>query len=170
VSKSHARLELRDDTWFLIDLGSKNKTFLRGNELGHTPRALRSGDCIHIGDFKIVFGKSLWPSEGDTRPQSSTDGFHQPVLRLANVLQHIAEAYGTADEDVRDERLAKTIDTVFDPRVANHPAVRQVVRVLKDARDGTPSGNESSGSEPSTGQNANGPSNPRSGGFGRRFV
>jgi pSer/pThr/pTyr-binding forkhead associated (FHA) protein len=136
VSRNHARLELRDDTWFLVDLGSKNKTFLHGDELDQTPRPLQSGDRIHIGDFKIVFGKSLWPSEEDTRLRSHTDNeFLRPVVRLAKVLQEIAEKYAFADEDVREDTLIKTINAVFDPRAANHPAVKHVVRTLRDASD-----------------------------------
>lgn len=47
VSRRHARIWLEGDSYLLEDLGSKNGTFVNGQELDR-PRALQNGDEIQI--------------------------------------------------------------------------------------------------------------------------
>lgn len=47
VSRRHARLWLDNDHYFLEDLGSKNGTFVNGQEI-KAPRALQDGDEIQV--------------------------------------------------------------------------------------------------------------------------
>jgi FHA domain len=47
VSRRHARIWLEGEDYFLEDLGSKNGTFVNGQELDR-PRALQNGDEIQI--------------------------------------------------------------------------------------------------------------------------
>lgn len=47
VSRRHARIRLEDDRYFLEDLGSKNGTFVNGQEI-QEPCALQDGDEIQI--------------------------------------------------------------------------------------------------------------------------
>lgn len=50
VSRSHATIELSEDTLTLIDTGSANGTFLNGQRLvPNQPRVLRDGDEIRLG-------------------------------------------------------------------------------------------------------------------------
>jgi pSer/pThr/pTyr-binding forkhead associated (FHA) protein len=50
VSRSHAMIELSEDTLTLIDTGSANGTFLNGQRLvPNQPRVLRDGDEIRLG-------------------------------------------------------------------------------------------------------------------------
>lgn len=54
VSRQHARLEIRDDSLYITDLGSANFTFLNGLRLtGHQPRILRDSDEIRLGHLKL---------------------------------------------------------------------------------------------------------------------
>jgi len=48
VSRQHARIERDDGGYLLRDLGSKNRTYVNGQELGSTPYRLRDGDEIQI--------------------------------------------------------------------------------------------------------------------------
>ena len=49
VSRHHAVIErVADGVYQLKDLGSKNRTYVNGEELGREPRALRDGDEIQI--------------------------------------------------------------------------------------------------------------------------
>jgi DNA-binding winged helix-turn-helix (wHTH) protein len=48
VSRRHARIDVRDGRATLVDLGSKNGTFVDGARL-EGPRALRDGDTIRLG-------------------------------------------------------------------------------------------------------------------------
>lgn len=49
VSRPHARLELIDGAWVLIDLGSANGTFVNGTQVTEKGRALRDGDVLTFG-------------------------------------------------------------------------------------------------------------------------
>jgi DNA-binding winged helix-turn-helix (wHTH) protein len=54
ASWHHARLAALSDTVTLLDLGSKNGTFVGGERLT-TPRVLQDGDDITIGSVRLVF-------------------------------------------------------------------------------------------------------------------
>lgn len=49
ISRRHARLERRDGTCRLVDLGSRNGTFVNGERLEGGPRVLHDGDVIVLG-------------------------------------------------------------------------------------------------------------------------
>lgn len=48
VSKLHAKIEFRDDHYFLTDLESKNGTFVNGERIWE-PSVLQDGDVIGLG-------------------------------------------------------------------------------------------------------------------------
>ncbi len=54
VSRPHARLEHRDDGFYLLDLQSANGTLLNG-VLVDAPIALKDGDVIAVGETSITF-------------------------------------------------------------------------------------------------------------------
>jgi pSer/pThr/pTyr-binding forkhead associated (FHA) protein len=57
VSASHAKLQRRDETWFLTDLGSTNGTFVDGEPLrGEAP--LLPGSTVRFGDVTVLFDPS----------------------------------------------------------------------------------------------------------------
>ncbi|MFP2960522.1 FHA domain-containing protein, partial [Myxococcus sp. 1LA] len=68
VSRRHARIVLRDDKYFVADMGSSNGTVLNGGLLSGEQQ-LRDGDKIGVGPVEFTF---VWvPPEGDedaTRP------------------------------------------------------------------------------------------------------
>jgi pSer/pThr/pTyr-binding forkhead associated (FHA) protein len=47
VSRHHARLELRDGRWFLVDLDSSNGTLVNGRRVHDVE--VRPGDRIRLG-------------------------------------------------------------------------------------------------------------------------
>jgi pSer/pThr/pTyr-binding forkhead associated (FHA) protein len=50
VSRSHATIELSEDTLTIVDTGSANGTFLNGQRLvPNQPRVLRDGDELRLG-------------------------------------------------------------------------------------------------------------------------
>lgn len=54
VSRRHVAITRRDDTLYLVDLGSPNGTFLNDVRLfPHQPRVLRDGDTIRIGRINL---------------------------------------------------------------------------------------------------------------------
>ena len=55
VSRHHAVIEAQGDgEYWLVDLGSRNGTYLNDRRIGH-PAVLRNGDAISIGPFTFVF-------------------------------------------------------------------------------------------------------------------
>jgi ABC-type multidrug transport system ATPase subunit/pSer/pThr/pTyr-binding forkhead associated (FHA) protein len=54
VSRRHARLEPSLREWTIVDLNSTNGTFVNGQRVTQ-PTALKSGDMIQIGSFRLVY-------------------------------------------------------------------------------------------------------------------
>ena len=56
ISSFHATIENRNDSFYLEDQRSKNKTFLNGEEIKpDSPKKLKSGDEIIINIYKFIF-------------------------------------------------------------------------------------------------------------------
>lgn len=53
ISRLHARIAYRNDEYVLVDLGSKNGSFLNGTAVHECP--LRAGDEIMIGNHALQF-------------------------------------------------------------------------------------------------------------------
>lgn len=58
VSNTHAVLLMRDGGYSLVDLGSRNGTFVNGERLGPHARTLRHGDSIQVGQTVLTFRNS----------------------------------------------------------------------------------------------------------------
>lgn len=67
VSRYHARIEQDDDGYLLRDLGSKNGTFVNGEQVRGQPYRLRDGDEIDLATsilMGFVAGDATLPLEG----------------------------------------------------------------------------------------------------------
>ena len=53
VSRKHAIIEYSDSGYTIIDLGSKNGTFVNGARLGDEPRPLKGGEIIEFGKGQV---------------------------------------------------------------------------------------------------------------------
>lgn len=145
VSKKHARIQVDGDgACYVMDLNSKNKTFVGSSQISQRPHQIYTGDTIHIGDFKIVFSKSLeaaWASPPSTELNSNSlddaDAFDRPVVRLIHALHDIAAAYGSLDEDIRDEELLRILRSGLNERLVKHPSVQHVIDALEEVRKDT---------------------------------
>jgi pSer/pThr/pTyr-binding forkhead associated (FHA) protein len=54
VSDSHAKLQRREDGWYVIDLGSTNGSYVAGSRIG-AERKLTEGMSVRFGGVKMVF-------------------------------------------------------------------------------------------------------------------
>jgi DNA-binding winged helix-turn-helix (wHTH) protein len=66
VSRQHARISVRGASAMIEDLGSKNGTFVRGEQI-HGATAIAPGDAVRIGPFTMVF--SVASAFGPTETQ-----------------------------------------------------------------------------------------------------
>ena len=66
VSRPHARLEKRGDRWYIVDLGSANKTRVNSNEVDHTGYVLADGDTLELGRSILLF-RTGWKSPEERR-------------------------------------------------------------------------------------------------------
>ena len=55
VSDTHAKLQRRDDGWYLIDLGSTNGTYVGGSRLTTHERRLDGAPDVRFGGVKLTF-------------------------------------------------------------------------------------------------------------------
>ena len=60
VSDTHAKLQRRDDGWYLVDLGSTNGTFVGGSRIAHERRLDGSPD-LRFGAVKVTFAAADVP-------------------------------------------------------------------------------------------------------------
>ena len=55
VSDTHAKLQRREDGWYLIDLGSTNGTYVGGSRLTTNERRLDGAPDVRFGGVKLTF-------------------------------------------------------------------------------------------------------------------
>jgi pSer/pThr/pTyr-binding forkhead associated (FHA) protein len=79
VSASHATLLLKRGTWFIVDLGSANGTFVDGYRVAGE-RTLPAGCTVRVGTVKLTF-----------RPAPDFSGPPQPTGRVVSILSRITK-------------------------------------------------------------------------------
>ena len=100
LSRSHARVEASNDAWFIVDLPSKNGTFVNGARVGR--RELRHGDTVVLGDIPLTFsssaGDARTPEIAGPRPRVV-----RPLTRIpiAQLTREPAEGNGPASAQDR---------------------------------------------------------------------
>ena len=109
VSKHHAEVRDTGGAYQLVDLGSKNFTFLNGARLASgEPAVLSPGDAFTIGDFEIRF----YP-EAASEPELDrtvfavgfVNPFEEPAERLAAVLGDLRRVYAAEAGPPRADAL-----------------------------------------------------------------
>lgn len=110
VSKQHAEIRCRDDGAYLVDLGSKNFTYLNGERLeSGRPRALHSGDTIKMGEFEVRF-EEVAPSydyEDDVTvfDASFINPFEDDAQRLVEAFNRICQTFEGEPPARREDAL-----------------------------------------------------------------
>jgi pSer/pThr/pTyr-binding forkhead associated (FHA) protein len=75
VSETHAKLQKRDDGWYVVDVGSTNGTYVGGQRLS-AERKLEGAPDVRFGGVKMIFRAKDAPGEtaaGGTRAIASID-------------------------------------------------------------------------------------------------
>ncbi|UJR81003.1 EAL domain, c-di-GMP-specific phosphodiesterase class I (Or its enzymatically inactive variant) [Sandaracinus amylolyticus] len=73
VSKEHAEIDRRRNTWVVRDLGSRNGTFVNGERVTE-PRRLRPGDVVHVANRAFSFHLGRPSAQRDDATVLGTSG------------------------------------------------------------------------------------------------
>ncbi len=112
VSNTHAVILARDGGYSIVDLGSRNGTFVNGDRLGSQARTLCHGDSIQLGQTVLTF----------RNPQETTE--NKTAVLSQNVLEEIrkrAESQAVAQEPSKSE--AKPKSKTEDVEIVSPPVV-----------------------------------------------
>lgn len=103
VSPIHAMIELRDQHYYLCDLGSRAGTSINGRPI--LDEVLQSGDEINIGSFKIIFYVGVPKPVAKEQPQStdfeSTSVVASPVVEAKPEKKAVPKAAQEVQESPR---------------------------------------------------------------------
>jgi len=136
VSKQHAAVEQGDAGFELVDLGSKNFTFLNGVRLqSNQPEPLQPGDAIRIGEFEIDF--TLVEAEPTgvfdmDRTVFLVNPFDEPAAQLAAALRRLSSVYEEEIPGRREEALREALRDLSDEDVTEVRSA--VVRAMGPAQ------------------------------------
>jgi pSer/pThr/pTyr-binding forkhead associated (FHA) protein len=149
VSRTHARIWLREGRWWLEDLGSKHGTWVNGVKLDYR-RQLNDGDVIRVGETTLELGappRTPPPAGGITEPRPVTD-----IQTALNVEEFVpaqrpaVPAHTDAEESLLPVLARELAGCESTEAVASHlvrtlaaafPRARRTVVLLKDSDFGT---------------------------------
>ncbi|WP_437678789.1 ATP-binding protein [Sorangium sp. So ce131] len=81
LSRNQARIELSEGRFFIVDLQSKNGTFVNGVRVQR--KELRSGDTVTLGDLDLLFtADAATPYDPSLRPQAIRPLTHTSIGKL----------------------------------------------------------------------------------------
>ena len=61
LSKNHARIFLRDGSFYVVDLDSTNGSFLNGRKLPKQPVRIKDSDKLSFGNISFIFVDNMEP-------------------------------------------------------------------------------------------------------------
>lgn len=101
ISRQHARLENRNNTYHIVDLGSRNGVYLNDNKVKESE--IKNGDIIKLGAFEFTF---IDPSEM-TDDSNKTIQQEQRTIMLDNPLEDFIQKDIPLSEETFIERPSK---------------------------------------------------------------
>lgn len=120
VSKQHAEIRVEGGEMKIVDLGSKNYTYVNEQRVpSHEPTVLRHGDMVRIGEFEIQVARTE-PEEpavqapADDRTVFAINPFWEPAEALRDALRQLASVYDREVPGRRREALLEAFDEVLE--------------------------------------------------------
>jgi phosphoserine phosphatase RsbU/P len=115
VSRKHMRIFRKDQSVFIEDLRSHNKTFLNGHRLAdNTPTPLQHNDRIRICEFEASY---IADSDSTIEAELASDSDHhletQPAAKLAVLLEITAKLSKTLQLDTQLPAVADGLLRIF---------------------------------------------------------
>jgi len=115
VSRKHAEIRLDDGIYFLMDMGSRNGTYINDHKLNpEQPYAIEHGTEIAIGEYILsVFLQYQHQSAGSDATVFVTNPFLEDAREMLPVLEKINQKYAIEDSETRDEYLIQAVHEVL---------------------------------------------------------
>jgi pSer/pThr/pTyr-binding forkhead associated (FHA) protein len=114
VSNTHAILMVRDGGYSIVDLGSRNGTFVNGERLGTHSHTLRHGDAIQLGQTVLTFRNSGETTENVTATLSAEA--LEEIRRRAGI-EAGTPASPRSNTDERERKRVPTSESSATPAV-----------------------------------------------------
>lgn len=92
MSRVHCRIEERDDGIYVIDLNSRNGTWVNRQRVSE--QKLASGDVVHIGSVKLTFEVVEAAVLHDAAAETNAETISRRSLSLASLLAFLRTSYG----------------------------------------------------------------------------
>lgn len=121
VASIHSLIELRDNGYYICDLGSQSGTFLNGKSI--LDEAIASGDEIQIGPFKIVFFVGI-PKPKAVVPDSIISIAQPPKSESLGVSPVV-----NAPEKLREEPAVVPVEQIVTPKISPKVPLSQPEKV-----------------------------------------
>jgi eukaryotic-like serine/threonine-protein kinase len=83
VSSKHAVLKLQGDDWYVVDLGSRNGTYLGKNRVGPQGERLNTGDTVRVGKTQVTVNITTAPQFRTVADQKFSDAPPAPPVNPA---------------------------------------------------------------------------------------
>lgn len=127
LSKEHAEIRVEGEQVCVVDLGSKNFTYLNGERLqGHQPAALESGDVLRLGDYEVqvvlLEVPAPPPAPSDDRTVFAFNPFWEPAAQLREVIQQVRKTYAREVPERRREALREALGDALEEEASGEVA------------------------------------------------
>jgi len=140
VSTRHAEIRAGEGMCQVVDLNSKNFTYLNGERLQpQQPYPLAPGAVIKMGDFELQFQ----PEQPAAAPRGADDErtvfaasfenpFEDDAAVLASAVQRMRAAYAGEAPSRREDALRDALTTAFDEPPGSHALDAVLAAMLRD--------------------------------------
>ncbi len=136
VGRLHAKITRQSDTAHLVDMGSKNFTFLNNQRLeASRPYPLQNGDVIKIGGFSLQFfliGGEIIDSDRTVFSEDFINPFANEAQELALLFSRISGKFAHEAENRRNEALEEALRDAF-----QNADIASVAGIIGNALGGT---------------------------------
>ena len=114
VSRNHAMIRcVGHHDYYLIDSGSSNGSYVNRTRIS-TPRLLRNGDCITIGQIQLLFSQDeKIERHSDSLPMMDTIIKNVPEIRQITILVADIRGFTSLSERVNIRTLSKFMNSWF---------------------------------------------------------
>lgn len=142
VSRQHAKVELRGEKYFLIDLGSSNGTLVNGEKVAE--RELAAGDVITVGRHEVRFedetsSRVIFKDGGPVIPGSGTIVKTVDELSALRSGLHLRTLYELGKALLSKAEVPELLSLVMDMVFKELPAQRGFLLLLDEKGQLTPS-------------------------------